>query len=471
MNIIDDEIKEVLSNNNTAQDTLEALLENTNIQVSELIVNEPLYGDLDFDILRKNGFAFVDEIVLPEGKITSVINLPSRLKSITLQGQLLKKIENLPTSITDLNLSFNYLTKIDVSNLKNLERLNIANNKLTKLDGLSETLIEIDCNTNEITKIDFDKLHNLKKVNISNNKISIVENLSEGVEEFNIDGNPSITFQNSVVPNMDDPDETRTDEIRLNDYNKYLHKYFQLKKKYEDRIYDAKLQVFQKYSKKEAKKRIAGMKPKCLKCKRPGGSVFKYEDYTYYAVCGVDGSPCELNIEIQTGQIASVEEMYALYKEDTEKLKDSIIRHKLDALFNYVSEDASIEIFKKELTSYNETSNILKDYLDQYNDIYNNEYNVEKLKKLDFEFKEKIQKFRSLLKEYQETHNAELLSLATEYQIKELSSLEKQIRDLKYVMVEMTHSAPMNTLIQVESFPGNMDEISKKEQRVIKYNV
>ena len=76
-----------------------------------------------------------------------------------------------------------------------------------------------------------------------------------------------------------------------------------------------------------------------------------------------------------------------------------------------------------------------------------------------------------MLKEYQETHNAELLSLATEYQIKELSSLEKQIRDLKYVMVEMTHSAPMNTLIQVESFPGNMDEISKKEQRVIKYNV
>lgn len=93
MNIIEDEIKEVLANNNTAQETLETLLENTNKQVSELIVNEPLYGDVDFDVLRKNGFAFVDDIVLPEGKVTSITNLPSRLKSLSVQGQLLKKIE------------------------------------------------------------------------------------------------------------------------------------------------------------------------------------------------------------------------------------------------------------------------------------------------------------------------------------------------------------------------------------------
>jgi hypothetical protein len=471
MNIIEDEIKEVLANNNTAQETLETLLENTNKQVSELIVNEPLYGDVDFDVLRKNGFAFVDDIVLPEGKVTSITNLPSRLKSLSVQGQLLKKIENLPNSITDLNVSFNYLTKIDLSNLKNLEKLNVANNKLTKLDGFPESLIEIDCNTNEIVKIDFDGLINLKKINISNNKINLVENLQEGVEEFNMDGNPSITFQNSVVPNMEDPEETDTDKIRLNDYENYLNKYFQLKKKYEDKLYDTKLQIFQKYSKKEAKKRIASIKPKCLKCKRPGGTIFKYDDYTHYAICGVDGSPCELNIEIQTGQLASVEELYVMYKEDTEKLKDSIIRHKLDALFNYVSEDASIELFKKELTSYNETSNILKEYLDQYNDIYNNEHKIEKLRKLEFEMKEKIQKFRSLLKEYQETNNTELLTLATEYQIKELSSLEKQIRDLKYVLVEMTESMSINYLVQKEAFPGNMDDISKYQQRVIKFNV
>jgi Leucine-rich repeat (LRR) protein len=355
--------------------------------------------------------------------------------------------------------------------LKNLEKLNIANNKITALDGFPATLIELDCNTNEIVKLDFDGLTNLKKINISNNKINIVENLGEGVEDFNMDGNPSITFQNSVVPNMDDFEETDTDKERLNDYSKYLHKYFQLKKKYEDAIYEAKLLIFQKYSKKEAKKRIAAMNPKCLKCKRPGGTIFKYEDYTHYAVCGVEGSPCELNIEIQTGQIASIDEMYALYKDDTQVLKDSIIRHKLDALFNYVSEDASIDIFKKELTSYNDTSSIFKDYLNQYNEIYNNDHKKERLQKLEFEFKEKIQKFKSLLQEYRETNNKELLSLATEYQMTELNSLEKQIRDLKYVLTEMEYSKPMNILIQKEYFTGNIDEGSKTGQRVIKYNV
>ena len=151
-----------------------------------------------------------------------------------------------------------------------------------------------------------------------------------------------------------------------------------------------------------------------------------------------------------------MEELYALYKEDSDKLKDSIIRHKLDALFNYVSESVSIDIFKKELTSYNETSNIFKEMLAQYNDIYNNEFKKDKLNSLQFELKEKIQKYKSLLKEYQETNNAELLSLATEYNIKEIKTIEEQIRDLKYVLMEMDNSVMFNKLIQKETLPGNM---------------
>lgn len=470
MDVINEEIKEVLTNNNTAQERLQEIVEATNKQVSELVIAEPLNGDVDFSVLEKNGFAFIDEITLPEGKITSVVNLPSRLKKLVIPGQLLKKIENLPSSLVELNVSFNYLVKIDVSSLKNLEILDVANNKLTSLTDLPDSLKELYCNENELTKMDFDKLYNLKKVNISNNKITTVENLSEGVEEFLMENNPAITFQNSVVPNMEDNEKDNDDE-RAKDYEKNLNKYFQMKKKYDDELYQMKLAIYQTYSKKEAKKRIANVKPKCIKCKRPGGTLFKYEDYTYYAVCDVKGSPCELNIEIQTGDLASVEELYALYKEDSDKLKDSIIRHKLDALFNYVSESASIDIFKKELSSYNETSNIFKEMLAQYNDIYNNEFKKDKLNSLQFELKEKIQKYKSLLKEYQETNNAELLSLATEYNIKEIMTIEEQIRDLKYVLMEMDNSVMFNKLIQKESLPGNIENLAKKEQRVIKFEV
>ena len=111
--------------------------------------------------------------------------------------------------------------------------------------------------------MDFDKLYNLKKVNISNNKITTVENLSEGVEEFLMENNPSITFQNSVVPNTEDNEKGNDDE-RAKDYEKHLNKYFQMKKKYDDELYQMKLAIYQTYSKKEAKKRIANVKPKCI---------------------------------------------------------------------------------------------------------------------------------------------------------------------------------------------------------------
>lgn len=470
MDVINEEIKEVLTNNNTAQERLQEIVEATNKQISELVINEPLNGDVDFSVLEKNGFAFIDEITLPEGKITSVTNLPSRLKKLVIQGQLLKKVENLPATLIELNASFNYLTKIDVSSLKNLEILDVGNNRLTSLTDLPESLKELYCNENELTKMDFDKLYNLKKVNISNNRITTVENLSEGVEEFLMENNPAITFQNSVVPNMED-NKKDTDEERITDYYKYLNKYFQMKKKYDDEVYQTKLSIYQTYSKKEAKKRIANVKPKCIKCKRPGGTLFKYEDFTHYAVCDVKGSPCELNIEIQTGDLASIEDLYSLFKEDTNNLKESIIRHKLDALFNYVSESASIDIFKKELSSYNETSSNFKYILDQYNEIYNNEHKKEKLNSLHFELKEKIQKYKSLLKEYQETNNTELLSLATEYNIKEIMVVEQQIRDLKYVLMEMDNSVMFNKLIQKQHLPANIEELAATQQRVIKFQV
>jgi hypothetical protein len=75
------------------------------------------------------------------------------------------------------------------------------------------------------------------------------------------------------------------------------------------------------------------------------------------------------------------------------------------------------------------------------------------------------------LKEYQETSNAELLSLATEYNIKEIMVVEQQIRDLKYILMEMDNSVMYNKLIQKHSLPANVDALAKTQQRVIKFEV
>ena len=54
MNIIDDQIKDVIENNNRAQAQFENLLNDYSKDTSEIIVKEPLYGELDLSVLLVN---------------------------------------------------------------------------------------------------------------------------------------------------------------------------------------------------------------------------------------------------------------------------------------------------------------------------------------------------------------------------------------------------------------------------------
>ena len=95
-----DEIKEdILINRNTAQSSLEKILENTNKNITELLIKENLEGDIDFSILKTMNFGLVNSIILKNGSITSIKNIPETVKYINIESNLIDTLEDLPKDL------------------------------------------------------------------------------------------------------------------------------------------------------------------------------------------------------------------------------------------------------------------------------------------------------------------------------------------------------------------------------------
>lgn len=107
MNIIDDQINDVIENNNRAQIQFENLLNDYSKETSEIVVKEPLYGELDLSILVVNGFLQVNKIIIEEGKLTKIENIPQKLPKIRVihcTNNLLKNIGEAPHIIRRFKL-------------------------------------------------------------------------------------------------------------------------------------------------------------------------------------------------------------------------------------------------------------------------------------------------------------------------------------------------------------------------------
>ena len=224
MNIIDKQRETVILENNTAQRILIDILENLTRRTGIIEIKDSLHGDLDFSILRNSGYTFVHTIVLNEGEITSVINLPEGITHFTCKKNFLVGLEKLPSSLTHLDLEYNYLESIDLSPCKILSSLRLSDNRLKKLENLPVDLDEIYVNNNQLTFLKLSGLYHLKTLHLSNNKINTIEDLPETIGDFQMENNPSIQFVNSPVIPM----KRKEDEVEQQaTFVESLHQYFQ----------------------------------------------------------------------------------------------------------------------------------------------------------------------------------------------------------------------------------------------------
>ena len=166
--------------------------------------------------------------------------------------------------------------------------------------------------------------------------------------------------------------------------------------------------------------------------------------------------------------------MLEIFREDSEELKDNIIRQKLDTLFNYTTEQESIKLFKEELEKYNSDSSIYKKLLDKKNDLYHSidkKHLIEKKNDEIFHLNERV---NALLKEYENTQNKELLKEAVHIQIKEIQPEIRNLRNLKYEIMELnSYTENYQRKYSLYQFPVELTKLDSnigEPHRVIKFN-
>ena len=467
---------EVIRNNNTAQEKLAEIMESHPNQSTTLHITETLHGDLD--LLLLNDFN-IQTIKFSKGEITSVLNIPKSVSSFTCNQNLLVSLENLPKSLVTINVTDNLISDINVSNLNRLETLNISHNKIKKLENLPSNLIALTCQYNQLQDIDLLSLNKLTTLNISNNNITLVENLPDKIQSFLYENNPSIEFRNSDTSLLSSINSNTTEKNNTN-YTDALNEYFRLKRNYEDDLHKKRKQIFEKEpSKKIAKRLVAAVVPNCIKCKRKVGTVFSRKETTYTAVCGDTKNPCDLDIQIYPGVMTQFQYIFDTAKEEFDKVKDVIIRQKLDTLFNFVTEEESVELFKNQLQLYNEAHTFYNDYLDKYNDMYNNKDTASTIQSKHENLFSLIEKNKDLLSEYRQTNNVEFLKSEVDLQITDIMPEIRNIRMLKHEIMEINTVKPdshfgiqppaTHTLFQYPVSLAKLDHVSGEEQRVINF--
>jgi hypothetical protein len=457
MNIIENQRETIRRENNTAQTELIGMMENMSKSIRELSIQEILHGDLDFAYLGERGFTHVESVELGEGEITSIKNLPESVKTLSCSRNLLTSLEGLPRDLETLICENNYLGRFDGAATQKIKVLHLSDNKLIEIENLPKDLEELYVDNNQLRVLNLEDCPSLRTLHASNNPMLIIEHVPESLVDLQSENSP---FVDATHAETREP-TTHEENVSKIDYLESLRDYFKLKTKYENAVYETRKKAYKEAATKAiGRKLLKQIKPKCVNCRRPVGTIFELKDERYVAMCGDQNraTKCNLHIELYRGGFTNEEYLVYLFKEQVDTLKESIVKQKLDVLFSYKSEATVAQKFKKEIEDYNTDSSMFKTLLTNHNELY---YSIERREKM-VEKLEKVEQLKTTLQhmmgEYEKTNNRQILRDAISMQIRQLQPEIENLRRLKYEIMEMDNAISMggNILEQKEVVECNL---------------
>jgi hypothetical protein len=260
-----------------------------------------------------------------------------------------------------------------------------------------------------------------------------------------------------------------------------INNFYKEKSKYESLLEKDKKSIIKNkdLSWKEKRLEYKKLKPKCVNCKRPVGSIFTIthdnskfnETRILRATCGDRVNPCNFNFNINPGSYNNI--VTDLKKEEAElkKYKMKIIDEKNKLLFGYIStEDAvtNFEEIKNEITS---SSELLGLYYKEYNNVFDNEEKKNMLKQLLSSSYLLINEIKDSIKKYEKTHNTQYCKDSVTMYVEQLKPMLEQIMNLKYSgsFVDYDIKTGIYSLIQQKYTIRNIENMNVEPQ-VINYD-
>jgi hypothetical protein len=270
----------------------------------------------------------------------------------------------------------------------------------------------------------------------------------------------------------------------VHDVKESLNEYFKLKQKYESEIRANKKKIINNptLSNREKRSEFMKLKPKCINCKRPGGTIFKIlfnpddssnESYREYnAQCGIISNPCNLKIKIRCGKNELISDILKNMEDEIKELKNTIIDDKNKLLFGYLSTEDALEQFEFSKEAVSTYSSLYEEYLNKYNSIVDNEDKKRELEEAITSSYIQINQIKDCVKKCDETGNKSFISDAIQIYDTTLVPILSTIRNLKYNESFVWHNEDTNScnLIQNKYSISNM-LFSSFQSSVISFDI
>ena len=246
------------------------------------------------------------------------------------------------------------------------------------------------------------------------------------------------TDESQRIDENETTDENKTDDKKTK-YLEGLDKYYEMKDQYETNINNEKKKIIAipNLSWKEKRLKYSELRPKCINCGRPVGSIFtckENEDFERIlsAVCGDKENPCPFNIKIN---LAETNDLRDLIKEDEENLmeyKKSIILDKNDFLFGYISSEEAVKKFEEIREKVITATENSQYFLTLFNLTTDSSKKKEMLSKTQTELYTNIENIQKMMLEYEKTNNKQFVTDAVDVYINDMTPRLKKLMNLKY---------------------------------------
>ena len=191
------------------------------------------------------------------------------------------------------------------------------------------------------------------------------------------------------------------------EYAQLLSDFYELKKKYEknNEKMKKKIKNDEGLSREQKREKLRSLRPKCVKCKKPVGTIFEIKRDELRAICGAHNpqmasegyTPCSLNINIKKPNIVNLEVAIKEARENRDKIMEQITLNKVRML--YLPREKQVELVEQteELKlEYRQQSDILETYIKKHLELTANEEKVKELLLKSYEISKEI---ISLIKE------------------------------------------------------------------------
>jgi hypothetical protein len=277
---------------------------------------------------------------------------------------------------------------------------------------------------------------------------------------------------------MSKEDEKKDAEKRK--FIESLDQYYRYKDKYESNLKKDKTQIIklEGLSWREKRAEYMKLKPKCINCRRPVGSIFStknQEDGRHLiALCGDRKQPCPFNININLGLVQNIQEDLHNDENTLDEYKREVIIDKNDLLFGYISAEEVVGRFDKLKEQVTEFTKVYEFTLQTYLNVVDNPVKKAELEKLQLEFYNNLDNFNLMIKQYNSTQNTQLIIDAVELYTNTMQPRATEIMNKKYAYNGVEYNEDDNTfhLIQLSITNENLEwDLMNNGQRVVSFKI